>query len=285
LRESYVRLDVRTGRNKNNELHGVPSGLIDLDKLTCGFQKNELIIIAARPSVGKTALGLQLAAHAAIECGLPTLFVSLEQARTELADRLLCSFGGIGSYEMRRGNLSTDEQERLMNTGAILARSPMHLDDSAQQGMMRIASNARRLKSRADLQILFVDYLQLIDPESGNNRANRQEQVGAISRRLKFLARELQIPVVAMAQLNRGAEDRGAGRPKLSDLRESGAIEQDADTVILLHRTEENSNHDTAEIMAIVAKQRNGPTGEVNLRYTKRFMKFENAAESWRNQP
>jgi replicative DNA helicase len=124
--------------------------------------------------------------------------------------------------------------------------------------------------------------LQLIDPESGNNRANRQEQVGAISRRLKFLARELQIPVVAMAQLNRGAEDRQAGRPKLSDLRESGAIEQDADTVILLHRTEENTNHETAEIAAIVAKQRNGPTGEVKLLYTKRFMKFENHAEPWR---
>lgn len=278
LSASALRTEARIHRNATGETDGVPTGLIDLDSLLCGFQRGELIIVAARPSVGKTALGLQFAAHAAIERDMPTLFVSLEQSRTELADRLLCSYGRVNSHNMRRGFLNTDEQSRLIEASAKLGRAHLFLDDSPQQGMTRIGANARRLKARKEIAAVFVDYLQLVDPD--DRRANRQEQVSSVSRRLKHLARELQIPVVAMAQLNRGTEDRSGGEPKLSDLRESGAIEQDADTVILLHRVDDPGTG-FAEIGVQVAKQRNGPTGKLKLLYDKPHMRFENADKDY----
>jgi replicative DNA helicase len=274
LNESYVRLDARADRERGGQRHGVPTGMIDLDALLCGFQRGELVILAARPSLGKTAAGLGFAAHAAIDEGIPSLFVSLEQSRSELADRLLCAYARVDSFKMRRGSMSVEEQTRLMEAGAAMAKAPLWLDDGPVQNMLRISANARRMKARKGIEVVFIDYLQLIDPE--NTRANRQEQVSGISRRLKGLARELQIPVVAMAQLNRGVEDRSSNRPKLSDLRESGAIEQDADTVLMLHRVEEQADMNKIEV--IVNKQRNGPCGHVELWYVKRYMKFENAA-------
>ncbi len=276
VEEAYHRLDQRKQRG-DTELSGIPTGYLDLDNLTAGFQNSELIILAARPSVGKTAFALNLLRHIVVDGRLPALFVSLEQARVELAERLLCCQAKVDSHRLRRGYLNEDEMNRLLDAGSVLSEAKLFIDDTPGQNMLRIAANARRLKLRHGIRIVVIDYLQLIDPD--NRRDNRQEQVAAISRRLKFLARELSLPVVALAQVNRSSEDRQDHRPRLSDLRESGSLEQDADTVLLLHRPDyhEPGQHEGI-VEVIVGKQRNGPTGEVTLLYIKQFMRFENFA-------
>jgi len=276
LQEAWHRLDQRKQRGEH-EFSGIATGYLDLDNLTAGFQNSELIILAARPSVGKTAFALNIARHVVVEEGLPVLFVSLEQARVEIAERLLCCQARVDSHRMRRGHLSSDDLEKIFEAGDVLSKANLFIDDTPGQSMLRIAANARRLKKQKDLRLVMIDYLQLIDPD--DRRDSRQEQVAAISRRLKFLARELKVPVVALAQVNRSSEDRQDHRPRLSDLRESGAIEQDADTVMMLHRPdyhEPGQNEGLVEV--IIAKQRNGPTGEVSLMYVKQFMRFENFA-------
>jgi replicative DNA helicase len=274
IQEAWQRLDQRKARG-DHEYSGVPTGFIDLDTLTAGFQSSELIILAARPSVGKTAFALNIARYVVVEERLPVLFVSLEQARVELAERLLCCQAMVDSQRLRKGHIGEDEITKIMEAGDILGGSKLFIDDTPGQSMLRIAANARRLKKRHDLRLVIIDYLQLIDPD--DRRENRQEQVAGISRRLKFLARELKIPVMALAQVNRGLEDRQEKKPRLSDLRESGAIEQDADTVMMLHRPD---YHEPGEkegmVEVIVAKQRNGPTGEVSLGYEKKYMRFHN---------
>jgi replicative DNA helicase len=277
IEEAYTRLDARKKRGQH-EYSGVPTGFIDLDSLTAGFQESELVIVAARPSVGKTAFALNVLRHIAVEEGLPALFVSLEQSRIEIAERLLCSQARINSHRLRKGHLGADEIDLLHAGADTLRQAKLFIDDTPGQNMLRIAANARRLKRRHDIKVVVIDYLQLIDPDV-RSRESRQEQVAAISRRLKFLARELKIPVVALAQVNRSSEDRQDHRPRLSDLRESGAIEQDADTVFLLHRPEyhEPGQHEGV-VEVIVGKQRNGPTGEVTLMFVKEFMRFENFA-------
>lgn len=274
LQDAFTRLDAR--KAGSHEV-GVPTGYVDLDQLTSGFQASELIIIAARPSVGKTAFALNLTRNIIVEEDMAVLFVSLEQSRIELAERLLCCQAKVDSSRIRKGTISNDEYMKLSEAGEILSQSKLFIDDTPGQNMLRIAANARRLKIRQGLRMVVIDYLQLIDPD--NRRDSRQEQVSAISRRLKFLARELTIPVIALAQVNRSSEDRQDHRPRLSDLRESGAIEQDADTVFLLHRPElhEPGQHEGV-VELIVGKQRNGPTGEVNLTYTKQYMRFDNFA-------
>lgn len=276
IHEAYDRIDARKAKDYQ-ELSGVPTGFIDLDNLCAGFQNSELIIIAARPSVGKTAFALNILRHIAVEENMPALFVSLEQARIELAERLLCCQARVDSHRLRKGQLSTEDMDKLIAGGGMLQQAKIYIDDTPGQNMLRIAANARRLKLREQIRVVIVDYLQLIDPD--NRKDSRQEQVAAISRRLKFLARELKIPVIALAQVNRSSEDRQDHRPRLSDLRESGAIEQDADTVFMLHRPEyhEPGQHEGL-VEVIVAKQRNGPTGEVSLMYVKQFMRFENFA-------
>ena len=276
IQEAFQRLDQKT--KPGHEFSGVRTGYIDLDNLTAGFQKNELIIIAARPSVGKTAFALNIARHVVVEEGLPVLFVSLEQAKIELADRLLCCQGRVDSHRLRRGHLNTDESTRLhVANEALGGGAKLFIDDTPGQNMLRIAANARRLKKREDIRLVMIDYLQLIDPD--DRRESRQEQVSGISRRLKFLARELQLPVVALAQVNRSSEDRQDHKPRLSDLRESGAIEQDADTVIMLHRPDNKEPGQSDDLIeVIIAKQRNGPTGDLSLLYVKQFMRFENFA-------
>ena len=276
LREAYDRIDTRHTQDQWS-ISGLPTGFVDLDEKTAGLQNSELIVVAARPSVGKTAFALNLARHIAVEDDRPVFFVSLEQSRIELAERLLCGQARVDSHKLRRGHLSSDDMEKLIEAGGILKSAKLFIDDTPGQGMLRIAANARRLKLRHSIKVVFVDYLQLIEPD--NRRDNRQEQVAGISRRLKHLARELQIPVVALAQVNRSSEDRQEHKPRLADLRESGAIEQDADTVMLLHRPEmyEPGQHEgTVELM--IAKQRNGPTGEITLTFLKQFMRFENFA-------
>ncbi|MBV9126434.1 MAG: DnaB-like helicase C-terminal domain-containing protein, partial [Planctomycetes bacterium] len=237
----------------------------------------ELVILAARPSHGKTALALNIARHIGVEEQLPLFFVSLEQSRVELAERLLCCQARVDSHKLRKGMLSSDDMQKLIEAGGILRNAKLFIDDTPAQGMLRIAANARRLKLRQSIRLVIVDYLQLIEPD--NRRDSRQEQVANISRRLKFLAKELTIPVLALAQVNRSSEDRMDHKPRLADLRESGSIEQDADTVMLLHRPEMYEPGQHEGIMEVnVAKQRNGPTGEITLTYLKQFMRCENFA-------
>ena len=276
LAEAYDRIDIRQQRDQMS-ISGLPTGFVDLDDKTAGLQNSELIILAARPSVGKTALALNIARHVAVDCDKPVFFVSLEQSRIELAERLLCSHARVDSHKLRKGHLSSQDMEKLIDSGGFLKDTKLFIDDTPGQGMLRIAANARRLKLRQGIKLVAIDYLQLIEPD--NRRESRQEQVANISRRLKFLARELQIPVLALAQLNRSLEDRQGNKPRLADLRESGSIEQDADTVMLMHRPElyEPGQHEGV-VELIIAKQRNGPTGELTLTFLKQFMRFENFA-------
>jgi replicative DNA helicase len=278
VHEAYERLDARK-KHGVSEFSGIPTGFAALDQLTAGMQNSELIILAARPSVGKTAFALNILRHIVVDEGYPALFVSLEQARIEIAERLLCCQGMIDSHRLRKGMLNTHENDKILSAGHALCNAKLFIDDTPGQNMLRIAANARRLKLRHGIRIVVIDYLQLIDPD--NRKDSRQEQVSAISRRLKFLARELEIPVMALAQVNRSSEDRQDHRPRLSDLRESGAIEQDADTVMLLHRPEyhEPGQHEGI-VEIIIGKQRNGPTGDVTLMYEKQYMKFQNMAMS-----
>ncbi len=282
INEAFTRIDAGAGMGNDLSLSGIPTGYVDLDNILAGLQKSELVIVAARPSVGKTAFALNVVRHTTVDERVPVFFVSLEQSRIELAERLLCCQARVDSHRLRKGTLSADDIGKLSQAGSDLRgsqQSPVKLfiDDTPMQSMLRIGANARRLKIRHGIRLVVIDYLQLIEPE--NRRDPRQEQVAQISRRLKFLARELQIPVIALAQVNRASEDRQDHKPRLSDLRESGSIEQDADTVLMLHRPGKfDGGQEDNQLEVIVAKQRNGPTGEVMLSYLKQYMRYENYA-------
>jgi replicative DNA helicase len=285
LKEAYDRIDARA--NKDLAESGVQSGYADLDELTAGLHNNELVILAARPSIGKTAMAINMIRNIILGDPLrghkpaPVFFVSLEQSRTELAERLLMAHAKVDSHKLRKGGsfLSSEDMSRLISAGDDLRQAKLFIDDTPLQSMLRIAANARRLKKRHDIRLVVIDYLQLIDPE--NKKDSRQEQVAQISRRLKFLARELKIPVIALAQVNRSSEDRSDHCPRLSDLRESGSIEQDADTVMILHRPGKYEGGSEDNLIEIhVAKQRNGPTGVVTLTFLKQYMRYENHAFS-----
>jgi replicative DNA helicase len=257
--ECYDDLDRRMAPRATAELS---TGFLDLDRLTAGLRDSELMVIGGRPSTGKTAVGLALARNV-LRQARPVLFISPEQSATELGNRLICAEAGIDSQRVRRGRLTKDEVTRFKEAGDRLAELPLHVDDEPFQRMMRILATARRLKLRHGIKLIVVDYLQLIEPD--NVRDPRHVQVGAVSRRLKQLARDLSLPVVALAQVNRAAEDRQGQRPRLADLRESGSIEADADTVLLLHRPEPDGN----VLEVTVGKQRNGPTGDITLTFLK----------------
>lgn len=269
LSECLDRLDLRMTRKAADG--AVPTGFLDLDAMTCGLQAGELVILAARPSTGKTALSLAIARHA-LEAGFPVFFASLEQPRVDLAERLVCCESGVDYSRIRAGKLSGEEVERVQRAAAYLRGLPLFIDDAPGQSMLRIAANLRRLKRRHGVKLAVVDYLQLVEPE--DRKASRQEQVAVASRRLKHLAREAGVPVLCLAQLNREVEYRSGGKPKLADLRDSGEIEQNADTVMLLHKPEDAEN----VVEVIIAKQRNGPVGERSLTFLKQYMRFENYA-------
>jgi replicative DNA helicase len=274
---AYDRIDERSRRRQEGlSISGLPTGFIDLDDKTGGLQNSEEIVIAARPSAGKTALLLCMARHIVVEEHLPVFIVSLEQTTADLTERLLCCEARVDTYKVRAGLINDDDARQLREAGKRLREGAvMLIDDTPAQGMLRIAANARRFKLRHQIRAVFIDYLQLIEPD--NRRDNRQEQVAGISTRLKQLARELKIPVVAMAQLNREQENRPGNRPRLADVRESGKIEADADVVMLLHRPELYENCTRPDVVdVIVAKQRNGPTGDITLTFRKKFMRFEN---------
>jgi len=273
MSDAWARIDDRS-RGDRTSISGISTGFSDLDDVLAGLQNRELIVIASRPSVGKTAFALALTRNVAVDGKLPVFFASLEQSQIELAERLLCCQGRVESHKLRKGTLNAEDMRKIIDAGGVLRNAPVFIDPTPGQSMLRIAANARRLKKRLGLKMVVIDYLQLIEPE--NRRDPRQEQVAQISKRLKHLARELEIPVVALAQVNRQSEDRADHRPRLADLRESGSIEQDADTVMLLHRPDRfEPGQREGEIEIIVAKQRNGPTGEVVLGYEKQFFLFK----------
>jgi replicative DNA helicase len=258
---------------------GVGSGLIDLDDITGGFQPGQLVVLAARPSMGKTALALNICDHAAIERKTTVLCVSLEMGHQEIAERLLCARSRVDGHKLRTGmGLGNREMGQLGKAfGELSKGAPIFIDDTPARNMLQITASARRLRLRSKLGLIVVDYIQLVDSEDA--RESRQEQIAKISRRLKTLARELEVPVIALSQLNRAVESREDRRPRMADLRESGAIEQDADIVLLLHRPEYYDANDRPGIAElIVAKNRNGRTGDVPMTFLKNIMRFENIA-------
>jgi replicative DNA helicase len=281
LHESLARIDARMQRQ--HAYGGLETGYVDFDDLTGGLHASELVILAARPSMGKTALAINMAEHVAIDergPNKPVLVVSLEMSALELGDRLLCSRAHVNSHRLRNGQLTADDSRRLIETAADISRAPLFIDDSPSRNMTEIAATARRLQRQEGLALVIVDYLQLIEPD--NPRDPRQEQVARISRRLKGLARELKVPVLCLAQLNRQVEATRDNRPQLSHLRESGAIEQDADVVAFVHREEfyQTSDEDRERVKGqadlMIRKQRNGPTGDIKLTWLHEFTRFEN---------
>jgi len=263
---------------------GVPTGFIDLDDLTSGFQNGDLVILAGRPSMGKTALALSIARNTAVEYNVPVGIFSLEMADYQLAMRLLCAEAKVDSHMVRTGKLPQDQWRRLSEQTGRLAKAPIFIDDSPALSMMEIRAKARRLKAEYNVQMIILDYLQLV---KGYRAESRQQEITEISRNLKALAKELSLPVLALSQLSRAVENRaGDHRPQLSDLRESGAIEQDADIVMFIYRpivykrrmSEEMAPEDEAKAEIIVAKQRNGPTDTVNVVFIDKYARFENMA-------
>jgi len=263
---------------RKREILGIPSGFVDLDRLTSGWQNGDLIILAARPSHGKTALSLNMAYHAARHSQVPTAFFSMEQPKEQLVQRLLASVGQINASRLRAARMESQEWERFYQVDDKLRGVPIHIIDKPALTSLEIRSQARRLKSKQGIGLVVVDYLQLArDPKA----KSREQEVGGISRSLKALAKELNLPVIALCQLNREVEKRPNRRPVLSDLRESGSIELDADLVLFIYRDElyceDSKDKGIAEVR--LAKHRNGPTGLVNLVYRKEFMLFQNCAQ------
>ncbi len=264
---------------QDSTVTGVPTGFTRLDEMTAGFQRGDLVIIAARPAMGKTALCLNIVRHVAVEAQVGVGLFSLEMTSHQLAQRMLCSEARVDSHLMRTGRLPGDAWSNLSIAVGALATAPVYIDETPALSVTEMRSRARRLMSEHnDIGLLAVDYMQLM--RGPNDAENRQQEISAISRNLKALAKELNVPIVALSQLSRAVETRGGdGRPQLSDLRESGAIEQDADVVLFIYRParygegeEQEENH--AEI--IIGKQRNGPVGTVDLVFVDRFARFEN---------
>lgn len=264
--------DALDSRKTKNRAPGVLSGFEALDEMICGFPEGGLILVAARPSVGKTAFAANLVVNAA-KTGMAVYFVSLEQDVPELIERMLCSEGRVNSYKAKMGWLNDEEVRCIMEAGDVLSKCRLYVNDKPNQSLMKVSALARRQKRKNNIGMLVVDYLQLI--EAGDKRKQRHEQVSSISRDLKCLARELQIPVICLAQLNRDSEKRKGGEPILADLRESGSLEQDADIVLLLHRPDKDEGGDDSQAKVIVAKHRNGRTGKVTLQFTKASMRFD----------
>ena len=278
LVETFEKLEKIS--SKKGSVIGVPSGLLDLDDLTSGFQEGDLIIIAGRPGMGKTALALSMLRNAALDGNVGVGMFSLEMANHQLAMRLLCAEARVDSHFVRTGNLPKTHWKNLSLSVGSLAEAPVFLDDTPALTVLELRAKARRLKAEHNIGMIIVDYLQLMQGPRGVE--SRQQEISVISRSLKALAKELKIPVVALSQLSRAVEQRTEKRPQLSDLRESGAIEQDADVVLFLFRpwvySQEDEDEGKAEI--IVSKQRNGPTGIVQASFISKYARFENLSQA-----
>jgi replicative DNA helicase len=268
-------LEIERLFNNKGSLTGVPSGFSDLDAKTSGFQKSDMILIAARPSMGKTTFVLNLTQHAALRAGKSVAVFSLEMSKEQLAYKLLCAEANVDMLKLRTGNLDDRDWENIAKASGPLAAAKIYIDDTAGVSVMEMRSKCRKLKIEHGIDMIVIDYLQLM---SGSNPENRQQEVSEISRSIKALAKEMSCPVIALSQLSRAPEQRADHRPMLSDLRESGSIEQDADVVMFLYRDEyynkETDEKNVAE--CIIAKQRNGPTGTVKMAWLGQFSKFGN---------
>ena len=276
-----TNIDALEERQGNRTLiTGVPTGFTQFDNLTSGCQNSDLIILAARPSMGKTAFALNIARNAAVDAGVPVAFFSLEMSKEQLSMRLLCTEARIDSSRLRSGFFSKEDWIKLTDAAGLLSEAPIYIDDSPDITAMTIRTKARRLKMEQDVGLIIIDYLQLMRGRASSER--RDLEISDISRSLKALAKELDVPVIALSQLNRKLEERSDKRPQLSDLRESGALEQDADLVAFIYRDEvynkeeNNPNRGKAEI--ILAKQRNGPVGVATLAFLNAYTRFENLA-------
>ncbi|HZG59115.1 MAG TPA: replicative DNA helicase [Anoxybacillus sp.] len=263
--------------NRKGEITGIPTGFIELDRMTAGFQRSDLIIVAARPSVGKTAFALNIAQNVATKTNENVAIFSLEMSAQQLVMRMLCAEGNINAQNLRTGKLTPEDWGKLTMAMGSLSNAGIYIDDTPGIRVSEIRAKCRRLKQESGLGMVLIDYLQLIQG-SGRNRENRQQEVSEISRSLKALARELEVPVIALSQLSRSVEQRQDKRPMMSDIRESGSIEQDADIVAFLYRDDyydkDSENKNIIEI--IIAKQRNGPVGTVQLAFIKEYNKFVN---------
>ncbi|WP_026675537.1 replicative DNA helicase [Alkalihalobacterium bogoriense] len=275
LVEAYDRIEML--QNQTGDITGIETGFSELDRMTAGFQRNDLIIVAARPSVGKTAFALNIAQNVATKTSENVAIFSLEMSAGQLVQRMLCAEGNIDAQRMRTGQLIPEDWQKLTMAMGSLSRAGIYIDDTPGVKVNDIRAKCRRLKQEKGLGMILIDYLQLIQ---GNGRGgeNRQQEVSEISRTLKAIARELEVPVIALSQLSRGVESRQDKRPMMSDIRESGSIEQDADIVAFLYRDDyydkETENQNIIEI--IIAKQRNGPVGTVELAFVKEYNKFVN---------
>jgi replicative DNA helicase len=280
LTQVVERIDLLYNRENPSDVTGVPTGFADLDRMTSGFQPGELIIVAGRPSMGKTALALNMAEHVALDAGLPVGVFSMEMAASQLAMRLLGSIGQLDQHKLRTGKLAEDDWRRLTDAVGRLSEAPIQIDETAALNALELRARARRLhRQYGQLGLIVVDYLQLMSASShGENRAT---EISEISRSLMALAKELNVPVVALSQLNRSLEQRPNKRPVMSDLRESGAIEQDADLILFIYRDEvynpESPDKGRAEV--IIGKQRNGPIGSVMLTFQGEYTRFANFAD------
>jgi len=276
LTEAFDRIDEL--HKESGQLRGTPTGFKDLDNILAGLQKSDLVVIAARPSIGKTTLALDIARQVAVNSKIPVGLFSLEMSKEQLVDRLLCSQAGVDLWKMRTGKLSEDEDfSSIGHAMGILSEAPIYIDDSATANIMEIRTKARRLQSEHNLGLIILDYLQLMQGTSGTE--NRVQEISEITRALKAIARELNLPVIAISQLSRAVESRTPPIPKLADLRESGSIEQDADVVMFIYREAmykkdlDTSRKNLAEIF--IAKHRNGPTGVVQLFFDENKVSFK----------
>jgi replicative DNA helicase len=267
---------------ENRGQRGVETGFHELDDMMNGLQNGEMVIVAARPSMGKTAFALNLVEHIAADHRLPCAIFSLEMSKQQLAQRMLCSRGQIDAHKLRKGMLNSQEYTKLASIVGELAKAPIWVDDSPGLTPLELRAKARRLKLKHDVKCIMIDYMQLMD---NHGPENRQQEISEISRTVKSVARELNIPVICLSQLNRQSEGREGHRPRMSDLRESGSIEQDADVIMLLHREDYYKMSDPDFISdnlaeVIIAKQRNGPTGTVKLTFLSKTTRFENLSTS-----
>ena len=275
LQEAFENIEARKGQ----DITGLPTGFYELNSMLSGLQNGEMLIIAGRPSMGKTSLALNIAEHLGVKKKIPVAIFSLEMSRQQLAERFLCSNAQIDLQRVRGGLIDDDEHKRLVQAGSALFDKPIYIDDMPGMTPLMIRAKCRRLKSQHDIQCVIIDYLQLMG--LGGRVESRQQEISTISRYLKGLARELNVPVIVLSQLNRSPEGREGHRPRMSDLRESGSIEQDADVVMLLHRDDyyrkgEPDYEETNTADLIIAKQRNGPTGVIKLHFNAQFTRFEN---------
>jgi replicative DNA helicase len=281
LTEVVERIETLYGREGNNDVTGTATGFTDLDRMTSGLQGGDLIIVAGRPSMGKTAFSINIAENVALDSKLPVAIFSMEMGATQLAMRMLGSVGKLNQHDLRTGRLLDDDWGRLTHALGRLNDAPLFIDESAALSALEVRARARRLhRQNNGLGLIVVDYLQLMSSSSGKSGENRATEISEISRSLKALAKELHVPLIALSQLNRSLEQRPNKRPVMSDLRESGAIEQDADLILFIYRDEvyNSDSPDKGKAEIIIGKQRNGPIGKVDLAFRGEFTRFENLA-------